>query len=296
MDFGKTSISAKIDAIIRWVETNKPEGERICCDPLAEAFAGSHSRAFSKLLPVRRAFLWYVDRRHPGFLDCVPARTRYIDDYVTACVDDGIEQLVNLGAAFDSRPYRMDRLKEKVRVFEVDHPVTQRWKRQKVEKMLGSLPENVRYVPVDFNREDLRQALLRGGYDKEKKSLFIWEGVSQYIRAEAVDDTLAFVTKSSGPGSSIIFSYILKSVVDGTCPDEKAEKVRKAYNSIVNSTVERLRFGIEEGTIEEFLSERGFHRIVDISGDFYEAEYFKGPNRNRKGCRLCRLVYATIIG
>ncbi len=294
MDFGKLSLSAQIDAIIRWVETNKPDGERICCDPLAEALAGSRSRAFSKLIPLRKAFLWYVDRRHPGFLDCVPARTRYIDDYVNARVADGMEQLVNLGAGFDSRPYRIDRLKEKVTIFEVDHPVTQKWKMRNVERALGTLQENVRYVPVDFNREDFRQALLEGGYDEQKKSLFIWEGVSQYIRADTVDDTLAFVAKNSGPGSSIIFTYVLKSVVDGTSTDENAEKVRKAYNSVVNSTIERLRFGIEEGAIVEFLSVRGFHWIVDISGDFYEAEYFKGPNRNRKGCRLCRIAYATV--
>ena len=294
MDFGKMSISAEIDAIIRWVETEKPEGERLCYDPLAKEFVGPHSRSLGNFSFIGKAFLWYVDHRHPGFLDCVPARTRYIDEYVNSCVDDGIEQLVNLGAGFDSRPYRLDRLEEKVTVFEVDHPATQKWKIRKVKRAIGAIPGHVRYVPIDFNREDLLQVLLRSGYEKDRKSLFIWEGVTPYLTPEAVDETLDFVAKNSGVGSSIIFSYVIRSVVDGTCPDEKAEKVRSAFNSIFNSTGERLRFGIDEGTIEEFLSERGFHQIRDISGDFYEAEYFKGPNRDRRVCCLCRVAYATV--
>jgi O-methyltransferase involved in polyketide biosynthesis len=80
---------------------------------------------------------------------------------------------------------------------------------------------------------------------------------------------------------------------------EKAQEIRKAFSrggiaDFRSNRGDRLQFGIEEGTIEEFLSERGFQQIKDISGDYYEAEYFKGPNRNRKGCCLCRVVSATV--
>jgi O-methyltransferase involved in polyketide biosynthesis len=98
---------------------------------------------------------------------------------------------------------------------------------------------------------------------------------------------------------SILFNYILKSVVDGACQREGAKEIRRAFSrgSVLDfhsNRGDRLMFGIEEGTIEAFLSERGFQQIKDISGDYYEAQYFTGPNRHRKGCCLCRVVYATV--
>jgi len=101
---------------------------------------------------------------------------------------------------------------------------------------------------------------------------------------------LRFVTESSGPGSSILMSYLLQSVLDGTCQAEGADRIRRVFSQ----GGELLRLGIEEGTVDRFLSERGFCQVKDISGDLYETEYFKGPNRGRKVCFLCHVVYATV--
>jgi methyltransferase (TIGR00027 family) len=73
-----------------------------------------------------------------------------------------------------------------------------------IKKMLGSLPSNVVYVSVDFNKEKLDERLLQNGYDQDKQSLFIWDAVTAYLAAEAVDQTLGFVAQNSGPGSCII--------------------------------------------------------------------------------------------
>ena len=299
MEEGKPSFAAEIDAVIRTIETEKPESERLCYDPFARGFVGITNNVIGMIPPLRKLALWYLERKHPFLLDCIPARTRYIDEYVNTCIDDGLEQLIILGAGYDSRAYRIERLKGRVTVFEVDHPATQKLKIEKVKKMLDPLPGNVVYVPIDFNRETLPQSMSQSRYDRDKKSLFIWEGVTPYLTAEAVDETLHFVARNSGPGSSIIFSYILKSVVDGTCQLEGAQEIRKAFSrggiaDLSSDQGDRLMFGIEEGTIEGYLSERGFQQIKDISGDYYEAEYFTGPNRNRKGCCLCRVVYATV--
>lgn len=296
----KPSFTAEMDAVVRWVETEKPEGERLCYDPMARGFVSLTSRLVGMFGPIRRAALWYMERKHPCFQDCVPARTRYIDAYVKACIDNGLEQLVNLGAGYDSRAYRLDGLRQgQVVVFEVDHPATQKRKIEKVKAVLGSLPSNVVYVPVDFNRQKLGERLFQSGYNQDKKSLFIWEGVTPYLTAQAVDATLEFVAQNSGPGSSIIFSYMLKSVVDGTCSVEVSKVIRQSFSTggftdFRSVKGERLMLGIEEGTIEQFLSERGFCGITDISGDYYKAKYFKGANRNRKECCLCRVVYATV--
>jgi methyltransferase (TIGR00027 family) len=299
MEESTPSFTAEIDAVIRAVETEKPEDERLCYDPFALCFIGTTNRIIRVIAPLRKLALWYLEQKHPFILDCIPARTKYIDDYVNKSIDEGIQQLIILGTGYDSRAYRLERLKGKVTVFEVDHPATQKVKIEKVKKILNPLPSNVVYVPIDFNKETLPQRMSQSGYDTHKKSLFIWEGVTPYLTAEAVDETLNFIAKNSGPGSSIIFNYILKSVVDGTCRAEGAREIRKAFSrggltDVRSNRGEHLMFGIEEGTIETFLSERGFHLIKEISGDYYQAEYFIGPNRNRKGCCLCRIVYATV--
>jgi methyltransferase (TIGR00027 family) len=299
MEEGKPSFTAEIDAVIRSIETEKPESERLCYDPFARSFLSTANRVIGMIHSLRKLALWYLERKHPFILDCIPCRTRYIDEYLNKCIDDGLEQLIILGAGYDSRAYRIERLKGKVTVFEVDHPATQKLKIEKVRKILDSLPSNVVYVPIDFNKETLPQRMFQSGYDKDKKSLFIWEGVTPYLTAEAVDETLHFVASNSGPGSSILFNYIIKSVVDGTCQLEGAREIRKAFSrggiaDFSSNRGDRLMFGIEEGTIEAFLSERGFQQIKDISGDYYEANYFTGPNRDRKGCCLCRVVYATV--
>ncbi len=299
MEEGKPSFTAEIDAVIRTFETEKPESERLCYDPFARGFLSTTNRVIGMIPPLRKLGLWYLEQKHPFILDCIPARTRYIDKYVSECVDVGLEQLIILGAGYDSRAYRIEGLKGKVTVFEVDHPATQKRKIELVKKMMDPIPSNVVYVPIDFNKETLPQRMSESGYDKDKKSLFIWEGVTPYLTAKAVDETLQVVAKNSGSGSSIIFNYILKSVVDGTCQLEGAREIRKAFSrggtlDLRSNRGDRLMFGLEEETIEAFLSERGFGQIKDISGDYYEAQYFTGPNRNRKGCCLCRVVYATV--
>lgn len=230
-----------------------------------------------------------VERKLPGLFGCTVCRTRYIDEYLKACRDGGMEQLVILGAGYDSRAYRFDKLKKGIKVFEVDHPLTQRLKIDKVKKILGRLPDHVVYVSIDFDKEQLDKRLFESGYDKTLKTLFIWENVTMYITAEAVDNTLAFVAKNSGEGSSILFNYMFRSVVEGTCELDYAKKIRKLHEGLGS-----LKFGIEEGTIEPFLSVRGFHQVKNVTGQFFKDTYLKGINRNRKVCCLCGFATATV--
>jgi methyltransferase (TIGR00027 family) len=146
-----------------------------------------------------------------------------MDDYLGACLRAGIEQLVILGAGLDSRAYRIEGLKGQVRVFEVDHPATQAAKLAKLTKLFGALPAHVTYVPIDFDAETLEK-LFDFGYSRQHKTLFIWEGVVHYLTAEAVDQTLSFVSKHSGAGSSIIFDYVYTSAL--TAAHKREEIVR----------------------------------------------------------------------
>jgi len=209
---------------------------------------------------------------------------------VQRCLEVGFEQVVVLGAGFDSRAYRFEKLKTQTRVFEVDHPATQRAKQDKLKDIFGCLPEHVVYVPIDFTTDSLEERLLECGYDPRRKTLFVWEGVTYYITAEAVDRTLAFVANHSGPGSSLIFDYIYPAVVEGTCPRREAKLWRKT----MIPRGEALLFGIEQGTIETFLAQRGFHKVTNVTHTFLKRDYLTGKNRRRKISPIFAIVHATI--
>jgi methyltransferase (TIGR00027 family) len=290
MKEGKPSYFAEVCAAWRAAESIKPSDERVCYEPLAKFFVRTSFRVLAKSLFLARIAFWYSDLKFPGASGELLARTRYIDDYLKACIDDGIEQLVILGAGYDTRAYRFDGLKGRVNVFEVDHPATQKVKTKRIKKIFGTLPDHVVYVPIDFDKESLDKKLLESGYNKRLKTLFIWDGVTMYLSAEAVDETLDFVANNSCKGSSITFDYMYKSVVDGTCERKDAKKAQKCFRG----RDEDLTFGIAEGSIEEFLCERGFCQVKEVTGAFLKAAYFRGINRKRKVSTLLATVHATV--
>lgn len=279
----KASVTAQGIAFARALESSKPEGERICYDPLARQLINPAFYWFCKL------FSNYAERKAPGVLAFLATRCRYIDDFLQTCLTDGIEQLVILGAGLDSRAYRIEELKSQVQVFEVDHPATQAVKLAKLKHILGELPAHVTYVPIDFNVEALEK-LFECGYQDHKKTLFIWEGVVYYLTAEAVDLTLRFVAENSGAGSSIIFDYVYTSAL--TSPDKRGEIVR--MQRAQRYTGEGLSFGIEEGQIEAFLQTRGYTQIKNMTSTDLKSAYFTGKNQTRTIAPIYAIVYAVV--
>ena len=287
----KASKTAENAAISRAAESLRPPNERVCDDPFAERLISTKYRILCMSRFLAETALWFfAERVVPGAMGEGVVRTRYIDDYLKECIGKEIQQLVILGAGYDSRAYRIEGLKETVKVFEIDHPATQKVKMKRLERLLGSLPGHVVYVPVDFSKEKLDKRLFESGYDRNAKALFIWEGVTYYISAEAVDEVLSFVANNSGPGSSIILDYMFRSVVDGTCALEGAKKHRE----YVARVGEPFTFGIGEGAIEEFLSKRGFWQIDNATPEFLESTYFTGANQGRKVCPYMPTVHATV--
>jgi methyltransferase (TIGR00027 family) len=290
MKQGKSSKTAEQMVISRAIESMKPEGERICHDPWAKDFLGPKYALLTYNRVLRRIVVSVIERLFPGHHYYVVTRTRHIDDTLKACMDSTLKQLVIMGAGFDSRAYRFPELKE-IKVFEVDHPDTQAEKKEKVIKIFSSLPDNVNYVSVDFSKETLGEKLMQSGYSNDMKTLFIWEGTTPYISAEAVDETLAFVSSGSGEGSSIVFDYILISVVEGTCEFKGA---RNEFEKMARTT-EPLIFGIEKDRIESFLEQRGFFNIKDVGSDYLKKTYFSVKyQKNRRIKPWWRIVSATV--
>ncbi len=212
-------------AMQRFGESSKPEDERICYDHYAIHFISPEIIEFGMKHPEEaKAKIEQMEKLFPGLSSSIMARVRYFDDFLEKSIDEGLEQLVILGAGYDTRAYRIEELKESIKVFEVDHPNTQSFKIEKIKEIFGSIPDHVVYVPVDFEIETLSQKLFDNGYNSSKKTLFIMEGLVMYIPPKAVAETFSFIMENSGKGSAVIFDYYPESVVDGTCKLEIGEE------------------------------------------------------------------------
>jgi len=259
-------------AMLRSIESERPEGERICYDPYARAMENKGvGPCISKLIIQSGLY----ERMAPGATSFVAGRERYIDDYLIAELRDGLDQVVNLGAGFDTRAYRIPGI-EKTRVFEIDQPATQEMKRARLKKVIDPLPPHVTFVPVDFNTQKLGERLLASGYSEHRKTLFIWQGVTYFLTQEGVDGTLAFIANHSGAGSSVIFDYFYNEALhDTTRMDLKM--MRRA----ARLTGEEYLFGIDEGKVEAFLVERGFKDVRSVTIADLKPVYFTGVNAKR---------------
>lgn len=277
-------------AMQRFGESKKPEDERICYDPYAVHFISSKIIEFGMKYPEEaKAAIENTERLFPGLSNSIMARVRYFDDFVKRSIEEGLEQLVILGAGYDTRAYRIKEL-ENVKVFEIDHPNTQSFKIEKLKEIFGSTPGHVVYVPVDFETEKLGRKLLNNGYDKSKKTLFVMEGLVMYIPPKAVAEILIFIVENSGKGNAVIFDYYPESVVDGTCKLEIGTDIRNHLIQIG----EPLQFGIKEAEIEDFLMQFGFSKIQNITSEDYKELFFHGKNENRKVCELLYFAHAVV--
>jgi len=282
---------AELIALHRVAESAKSEGERICYDPYAVHFVNPETLAFAASNPDKtKEMREYYERLFPGLANSIRIRVRYFDDFVKSSIEEGLEQLVILGAGYDTRAYRIEGLKGKVKVFEVDHPDTQSVKIEKVKEIFGFLPDHVIYVPVDFETENLGEQLIVHGFDRSLKTLFLMEGLTMYIPPEAVDETLFFIARNSGKGSAILFDYYPESVVNGTCELEVGKNIRN-YTA---QQGEPLQFGIKEGMVENFLSERGFSGVQDVTAEEYKRIYLHGINKDREVSNLLLFAHAMI--
>jgi methyltransferase (TIGR00027 family) len=282
----QTSLTAAGIAITRAIESGKPADERICCDPYARRFAPGWLYSLTAFF----VNTGYTEWSGPGVMGFIVARERYIDDVLQSFLEDGLQQLVILGAGFDSRAYRIERDKSLQKVFEVDHPATQTDKITKVQAIFGKTPAHVTFVPVDFISQTLEEGLLKSGYDPALKTLFIWQGVTMYLTAAAVDDTLRFVATYSAPGSAIVFDYIYRQVLDGIQKHGEVSNMRR-YRFM---TGEGLTFGIEEGTVAAFLEQRGFRQVRDMDANGLKQAYFTGKNAGRNIVSGYGIVLATV--
>ncbi|MBE3561569.1 MAG: SAM-dependent methyltransferase, partial [Ktedonobacteraceae bacterium] len=146
-----TSLGA---ATCRLIEQYQPENIRLFYDPLVKDLVGALIQALMQLKSMRNLAIQQMGAITPGIYGVQISRTRFIDDAVRDALSQGIEQVVILGAGLDTRPYRLAGM-EHARVFEVDHPSVQEDKKKKLYKHFGRLPQQVTFLPIDFDAQSL---------------------------------------------------------------------------------------------------------------------------------------------
>jgi methyltransferase (TIGR00027 family) len=280
---GPSKLAERI-ALIRASESKKPEEERICYDPYAIHFVISPEiQEFLKLTIEQRDLMFEkIEQGMPGLTNSIIARVKYFDITIQTAIDTGLEQLVILGAGYDTRAYRMKGL-ENIRVFEVDHPDTMSFKINKINEIFGKLLDHVTFISTDLEVDEIGHKLLEGGYDPSLKTLFIMEGLIMYLDYQVVDELLSFIVSNSGKGSAVAFDY---GRVDNVDIDEA-----KSINEFVNQEGDILKFGMI-GPVGVFLKERGFSNVRNMTEDDYKKAYFHGKNSDRRVSSMLWFAYA----
>jgi len=231
-------------------------------DPYAIAILGEAAPAAQELEQ--------EDERRRRMRLFVAARARFAEDWLAAAVSRGIRQLVVLGAGLDTfslrNPY------PDLRIFEVDHPATQAWKRKCIADSGLAEPTATRFVPVDFERQSLSAELAAAGMQSSEPCFFIWLGVVPYLTKEAIFNTLSWI--AAVPGSEVVFDY--------SEPAQNRDAVGQAtlafHAARVASVGEPWISFFVPTELAKSMRELGFDEIEDIeSGDV--AARFSGAPR-----------------
>jgi methyltransferase (TIGR00027 family) len=231
-------------------------------DPLAVRILGATYAEQLRRTPLR------ADRPFSTALRAfLVARSCYAEDNLRRAVETGVDQYVLLGAGLDTFAYRNPYAH--LRVFEVDHPATQQWKRELLQRSQIAIPASITYTPVDFERQSLPEQLNHAGFNQSAPAFFAWLGVVPYLTLEAFRATLSFIAAQS-PGSGVTLDYGQpRSVLprlERLAHDSLASRVEKAGEPF------RLFFTPAEIAAELSL----FHNLEDLGAPEINARYFRG--------------------
>jgi len=223
-----------------------------------------------------------------AFRAAVVARSRFSEDLANAALSRGIRQIVLLGAGLDTFGYRTS-LPPGARVFEVDHPATQAWKRQRLASAAIAVPSSVTFVPIDFNTTPLADGLRAGGVDLARPVFFSWLGVVYYLAPETAVGTLRRLG-ALAPGGEVVFDYFEPAQRYG----ETERPGFAALGQQVGAAGEPWKSYFEPAAMAATLKSAGFGTIHELDSSAMAARYFAGRNDGLEPVGPIRFVSARI--
>jgi methyltransferase (TIGR00027 family) len=231
------------------------DGASIFCDPLAVAIAGT-----------TEAERIAASGSH-GMRLFIAARSRFAEDALAAAVERGVDQLVVLGAGLDTYAYRGEHAC-RLQIFEVDHPATQTWKRQRLHEIGIAVPPATAFVPVDFGAQSTAQALHAAGLATDRPAFFSWLGVVPYLEDASLNAVLAEIAAHTG-GADVVFDYSVP-------PEERLPADRARYDNQrdrVKALGEPWKSAHSAAAMQAKLHALGFAVIADLGPRALLARY-----------------------
>lgn len=256
------------------IEQHEPPGRRFVNDDLAASFLPQGLRALvaaTRWSALRRVMVAASDRSAPGMWATMACRKRYADDNLMAALGE-IDAVVVLGAGLDTRGCRLSR-RSAIPVFEVDQTVNIERKRAILRRVFGTPPPSVHLVAVDFERDDLMSALAGQGYQREARTFFIWEGVTQYLTAEAIDSTFEQL-RSVPTGSRLDFTYVQRDFIDGVDISAAPSLYRR-----FRERSQVWKFGLRPDEAAQFLDGYGWQLLDQLGPDQVRDRYVRPTGR-----------------
>jgi methyltransferase (TIGR00027 family) len=219
----------------------------------------------------------------------VAVRSRYAEDELALGVRRGVRQYVILGAGLDTFAYRNPYPEDVLRVFEVDHPTTQTWKRARLEEIGITLPGNLTFAPVDFEIQTLEEGLRSAGYDPDKHTFFSWLGVTEYLTTEVVMATLHFIA-SAPVGSGIVFDYMISPSLLTPAQQSRLDGLSRR----VASAGEPWQAFFDPGLLTRDLRAMGFGYVEDKGPEEINTRYFKNRKDGLRVGSLSHIMNAQV--
>lgn len=245
------------------------EQHALFSDNLSRAFAFFDPEGAARTTTQAEALAGFM---HNQSLPVTLSRARYVEEILEAAIKGGVAQYVILGAGLDTFAFRRPDLLAHVELFEVDHPGTQNYKRERLSSLGWQIPTQLHWVPVDFTQSDLVPALKQHNYDPANLTLFSWLGVTYYLSREVIDTTLSAISHNAAPGSTLIFDYL---DADAFIPGRTATRVAR-MQAATQMSGEPMQTGFDPAALGSELSALGFHLEENLSPADIQAKYFQG--------------------
>ncbi len=242
-------------------------------DRAAGGFIAPSLRALMSAAPSRPIVRYVVRRRFPGALEYQIARTKHFDRALLCALDEDATQVVVLGAGYDTRAYRFRERLGGIRVLEVDHPATVARKRSLLARTAEGGPA-VGYVSLDFERDDLAGRLAEGGFSRACVSVFLWEGVTMFITAAAVERTLSFVATEAAPRSTIVFDYVAEEALERPSAFYGGRQAARHFSR----SNEPWRYGVDPDRVEALVNVCGLRLISHYRPRDLQESYLRDSN------------------
>jgi len=262
MQNGQPSRTA-LGAAIQRAAHQTLDGGRIFSDPVARVVLGSDADALISVVSADPA-----QRQMRVFM---AARSRFAEDSLNMAVSRGVRQVVILGAGLDTFSLRNPHARLGLRVFEVDHPATQAWKRDRLQEANLAIPTMLTFAPVDFTCQDLAQELAAAGFQADQPAFFCWLGVVPYLRRQAISSILRFIANL--PCSEVVFDY--SEPLENYSPERRANVAAVAERTAAIGEPWLSYFDPDE--IAQELRGYGFGDLEDLGMSQMAIRYLGAP-------------------